>query len=217
MAFEFISIMDIVGTIAFAASGAIIAIRKGMDLFGVMILALVTATGGGFIRDLTIGFTPPSVFRNPIFMILAFVTAIVVFVVTAWFQHKPMHARLIFLYEKIMLITDSLGLAAFTVEGVYVGHQMLENSSVFLMVFLGVVTGVGGGVIRDIFATEKPYVFVRHIYAVAAVVGALVTAVGFRFVSVSTALLVGFSVILVIRYLAARFKLNLPKIDLGIR
>ena len=78
---EFIFIMDLMGTVAFAISGSMTAVEQGMDLFGILILALTTATGGGFIRDLTIGSLPPVVFRNPIYMILSFLTAGIVFLV----------------------------------------------------------------------------------------------------------------------------------------
>ena len=220
MTFEIIYIMDFVGTIAFAVSGAMVAIEKEMDLFGIMILALVTATGGGFIRDLTIGSIPPMVFRDPIYMILSFITAIVVFLIVLWirkhqnFTSPQKKAKLSASYQKLLLITDSLGLAAFTVDGVFAGRQLPapNNTNAYLGIFLGVITGVGGGMLRDIFAAQKPYIFVRHIYAVASLAGAFAAAFLPIVISDRKAQTVSFLLILVIRYLAAHYKWNLPRV-----
>ena len=152
---EFIFIMDLIGTVAFAISGSMTAVEQGMDLFGILILALTTATGGGFIRDLTIGSLPPVVFRNPIYMILSFLTAGIVFLVLKFQSLRPHSERVRLVYEKTLLITDSMGLAAFTVDGVCAGLAQ-PDTNLFLAVFLGVITGVGGGILRDLFAGKKP-------------------------------------------------------------
>lgn len=216
MAHQLIFYMDVIGTVAFAISGAMTAINQGMDIFGVFILALFTATGGGFIRDLTIGVTPPMVFRNPFYMIISFLTAFTVFLIMKWIKsHKDFVSvvtkeKIQLEYNKLLLISDSLGLAAFTADGVVAGHERGGNA--FLMIFLGVVTGVGGGVMRDVCATVKPYIFVRHIYAVASLAGAVVTVVLFDVTSNNKAVLIGAGLVLLIRYLAAHYKLNLPRV-----
>ncbi|MCR4732159.1 MAG: TRIC cation channel family protein [Lachnospiraceae bacterium] len=220
MSFEIISIMDYIGTIAFAISGAMVAIEKEMDLFGIMILALVTATGGGFIRDLTIGTIPPMVFRDPTYMILSFITAVCVFLIVLWirrhqnFTSPEKKAKLSASYQKLLLITDSLGLAAFTVDGVFAGRRLSapDDTNAYLVIFLGVITGVGGGVIRDIFAAQKPYIFVRHIYAVASLAGAAAAAFLPLVISDRKAQGISFVLVLLIRYLAAHYKWNLPRI-----
>lgn len=220
MRFEYIYIMDYVGTIAFAISGAMVAIEQEMDLFGIMILALVTATGGGFIRDLTIGNIPPMVFRDPTYMMVSFLTAIAVFLILLWtrkhqdFTSSERKARISSSYQKLLLITDSLGLAAFTVDGVFAGRRLSAPNDVnaYLVIFLGVITGVGGGVIRDIFAAQKPYIFVRHIYAVASLIGAIAAAFLPLVISTRHAQSVSFCLVLIIRYLAAHYKWNLPRI-----
>ena len=196
----FIEIMDLIGTVAFAISGSMVAVEQQMDIFGIMILALTTATGGGFIRDLTIGNIPPAVFRNPVY-ILKFGT------------HRPgVDSKLIHFYERLLLISDSLGLAAFTVDGVYAGHTM-PDTNLFLSVFLGVITGVGGGVLRDLFAGKKPFIFVRHVYALAAVIGAF--AAGFlpKYIGSERSMMVGVGLIILIRYLAAHYRWNLPRVQ----
>lgn len=207
---EFIYIMDLIGTIAFAISGAMLAVKKDMDLFGIMILALTTATGGGFIRDLTIGNIPPAVFLNPVYIILSFATALVVFFVIRYVRKGDRLLGLIRVYEKLLLVTDSLGLAAFTVDGVYAGRTVTKTNA-FLMIFLGVITGVGGGILRDLFAAQKPYIFVRHVYALASVAGAVVTAVLPAWIGWPKSIVLGFVTVLLIRYLAAHFRWNLPR------
>ena len=212
MARDFIYVMDLLGTCAFAISGAMTAIQQGLDLFGIKILALTTATGGGFIRDLTIGNLPPVVFRDPVYIILSFATAGVVFVVLK-FQSRRLHLeRLKVLYEKALLISDSLGLAAFTIDGVSAGHA-LADTNIYLSVFLGVITGIGGGILRDLFAGKKPYVFVRHVYALASIVGAVAAYILPRFVGASPAMMISFGIILLIRYLAAHYRWDLPRIS----
>ena len=122
---SFIIIMDLIGTIAFAVSGAMVAVRKKMDIFGVNILAVVTATGGGVIRDLLIGRTSPMMFHNPFYVMLSAITANIVFIFIAvkHSHHKTFPDRFIQIYEKGLFWADALGLASFTVDGEYFYHQ----------------------------------------------------------------------------------------------
>lgn len=220
MTTDFIYVMDIIGVIAFAVAGAMIAIENDMDLFGVIILALITCTGGGAIRDITVGRIPPMMFQDPVYIILSIITAVVVFCFVYWIRmHKdimsPEKKKMVAAtYQKLLLVTDSLGLAAFTVDGVYTGRHLSapNNTNYFLIIFLGVVTGVGGSVLRDVCAMQKPYIFVRHIYAVASLVGAVAAALLPLVTTESNAQTVGFILVLLIRYLAAHFKLDLPRI-----
>lgn len=212
MTSAFLSAMDLIGIIAFAVSGALVAIDRGLDLFGVMILALTTASGGGFIRDLTIGHTPPALFRNPAYVVLSFAIAAVVFAIVRHVHFRRPHKKLKELYEQVLFITDTLGLAAFTVDGAVTGLDV-SHTSAFLIIFLGAVTGVGGGLLRDLFAMKKPYIFVRHIYALAAVAGAAAVAFLPRFTGENPAMAAGFAAVLLIRFLAAHFHWNLPRIQ----
>jgi uncharacterized membrane protein YeiH len=211
---DFILIMDLIGTVAFAISGSMTAVEQGMDLFGILILALTTATGGGFIRDLTIGSLPPVVFRNPVYMILSFLTAGIVFLVLKFQSLRPYSERVRLVYEKTLLVTDSLGLAAFTVDGVCAGLA-LTDTNLFLAVFLGVITGVGGGILRDLFAGKKPYVFVKHVYALASLAGAVAAYVFPRYMDSGISIMISFGIIILIRYLAAYFRWDLPRISSG--
>lgn len=211
MALSFIFIMDIIGTIAFAISGAMVAIEKRMDIFGVNILAITTATGGGVIRDLLIGRTPPVMFSNPMYVFIAIITANVVFGVL-YFYRKRIGKGFVSVYEKILFWCDALGLAAFTVDGVDAGMQTGYADNWFLLVFLGTMTGVGGGVIRDMMASQMPYIFVKHIYACASILGALAAVLLWNVCGQNMAMMIGFVITLTIRALAAHYKWNLPRI-----
>ncbi|SFE50104.1 Uncharacterized membrane protein YeiH [Peptostreptococcaceae bacterium pGA-8] len=216
MTVSFIDVMDIIGTIAFAISGAAVAARKGMDIFGINILALVTATGGGIIRDVVIGKVPPMAFQNPIYLILSLITANIAFLVMLKRRDK-IHDSFAIVPERAFFWFDTMGLAAFSVDGAGAGFNSDSMSNLFLIVFLGVVTGVGGGIIRDMMACEMPYVFVKHVYALASLTGALTTGVlmVYRVTGMNTALIAGFAVTIFIRVLAAHFKWNLPRITEG--
>ncbi len=210
----FIFFMDCIGSIAFAISGAVLAIRKNMDIFGVCILAVVTATGGGVIRDILMGKLPPVMFTDPTYVILALVAAVGIFLFFKVRKSRNLviPAKAVEVYTGILFWFDTVGLAAFTVDGVYAGFSTPENN-LFLSIFVGVITGVGGGLLRDIFADEMPAIFVKHVYAVASIAGAFATGFFLRFGNdPHLALLIGFAVTVLIRYLAAHFRWNLPRV-----
>ena len=164
-----ILVLEIIGTVAFAASGAMTGVKKNMDIFGVVILGLTTAVGGGVIRDLILGSTPPRTFQDPIYAVLSIAASVLVFIVArrGWFEGR--HQA----YDISMLVMDSLGLGAFTVTGIGAAIECGEHGA-FLLVFVGVVTGVGGGVLRDVMAGDMPYIFAQHVYACASLLGAVV-------------------------------------------
>lgn len=204
----FVFILELVGTVAFAVSGAMTGIKKRMDILGVVILGLVTAVGGGIIRDLVLGITPPTTFRKSVYAAVAVFTAIVIFFPFV----RRLLSRTHRLYDAVLFFMDSLGLAIFTVMGIFAASEMAVRHSTFLLLFVGVITGVGGGVLRDILAGNTPYIFVKHIYACASLAGAAVcvalwqTAVGSLW-----AMVIGAVTVFVIRILAAHFKWNLPR------
>lgn len=206
----FIFIFEIIGTAAFAVSGAMTGVAKKMDIFGVCILGLTTATGGGMIRDVVLGVTPPAAFRDPVYAVISIAVSIVVFFVFR--RQKTMHeVKGKKAFDIILLLTDSAGLGIFTVCGVRAAIQNGYIANHFLVLFVAVVTGVGGGVLRDIFAGDRPYIFVKHIYACASLVGALAAMLVWMPVGQSAAMLIGFIVVTAIRLLAARFRWSLPK------
>lgn len=207
MSDHIVLLLELTGTVAFSVSGAITGLKKKMDILGVVILGLTTAVGGGVIRDLILGITPPNTFRNPIYAVFAIVTAILVFL--------PPVQRFVLknnaFYNRLMLVMDSLGLGIFTVAGIQVAHSVSGEHGIFLLVFVGVVTGVGGGVLRDTMAGEPPYIFVKHFYACASLIGALVCVFTWESFGEANAMLAGTAVVVILRFLAAHFHWSLPK------
>ena len=203
----FILVIELAGTMAFAASGAMTGMKKNMDIFGICILALTTAVGGGVIRDLILGNTPPNTFRNPVYATVAIVTALVLFL--PWVRRFLMRDQR--LYDLAMLVLDTAGLGIFTVVGMRIAYATTPSPTLFLLVFVGVITGVGGGVIRDMMAGDTPYIFVKHIYACASLAGALVCAALWNSAGEVAAMAVGMTVVIVIRLLSAHYRWNLPK------
>lgn len=197
---------EIIGTIAFAISGALIGITKKMDIFGISILGLITAVGGGVIRDLVLGNTPPETFKNPVYGIVAVSVSVIVFI--PFFRNKLLKNQRVF--DLMMLIMDSLGLAVFTVVGIDTAASVV-GYNVYLMLFVGVITGVGGGVLRDVLAGNTPYIFVKHFYATASLIGSAVTIALWNLLGVMNSMIIGASVVFLLRLCAAKFHWKLPK------
>ena len=203
--------MEMAGTVAFAASGAMVGVERNMDIFGVSVLGVVTAVGGGMIRDIVLGIIPPNVFTNPVYALVATITSCVVFLAFYW-KRQLLEGHMRLTYDRVMLVMDSIGLGIFTVVGVNTGIRSGYMDNVFLLVFLGTITGVGGGLMRDMMAGVPPYIFVKHIYACASIVGAVVCVYMNRFVGNVEAMMVACFVIILIRYLAAHYRWNLPRL-----
>ncbi|MBR6762921.1 MAG: trimeric intracellular cation channel family protein [Clostridia bacterium] len=204
--------MEWIGTVAFAVSGALVAIGSGLDLFGVIIVGSITAVGGGIMRDLLLGYTPPRVFESPETLLVAMLTGVVVFVV-AWInvrRFRDLQKKV----ESINVVFDAIGLAAFSVTGVEVAVESGFGDNFLLTLLMGVMTGVGGGVLRDVLVNEKPYILTRHIYAVASILGSIVyylLRTGTSYRVLGTFLSVGVTIL--IRLLAAHYRWSLPKIS----
>ena len=181
--------MEMAGTVAFAASGAMVGVERNMDIFGVSVLGVVTAVGGGMIRDIVLGIIPPNVFTNPVYALVATITSCVVFLAFYW-KRQLLEGHMRLTYDRVMLVMDSIGLGIFTVVGVNTGIRSGYMDNVFLLVFLGTITGVGGGLMRDMMAGVPPYIFVKHIYACASIVGAVVCVYMNRFVGNVEAMMV---------------------------
>ena len=203
----FVFILEIIGTIAFAVSGAMTALRKNMDIFGVTILGLTTAVGGGALRDIILGITPPAMFTKPVYAIVAICVSIVIFIPAI----RRAFIRNHLLHDLMLFTMDSIGLGIFTVMGISKAYLVEGEHTLFLLVFVGVVTGVGGGLMRDMMAGNTPYIFVKHIYACASIAGALVCVLLWGIVGEVAAMFAGAVLVIVIRFLAAHFKWSLPR------
>ncbi len=206
------TLIENIGIIAFAISGAVVAARKDMDLFGINLLALVTATGGGLIRDLIIDCTPPAMFVNPAYTVITLVTANVAFLIM--YFKRPIPKGFTPIYDRLLFWLDTLGLAAFTVDGIFAGIHKGYSNNLFMVAFVGIVTGIGGGIIRDLLANKVPAVLIKHVYAIACIAGSVVTVILWKYTAnelLST--VAGFFTIVVLRYLAMHFEWNLPTIS----
>lgn len=201
-----------VGTLAFAVSGAFVGVHGRMDVFGVIVLSLATACGGGLLRDLVVGVHPPLMFTNPMFAVLATATAILTFVVL--YRHVRMSRGGLHVYARTFFWFDTLGLAAFTVDGVNVGIANGYDANVILLVFLGLLTGAGGGTIRDVLARRVPDVLIKDVYATASILGGLVMAVMSKYgCNPRLSMVCGFAAVVLMRLCATKFRWNLPRVD----
>ncbi len=213
---EFImTAMEIIGTIAFSISGALIGVSCGLDIFGVVFLGVITSVGGGLLRDVIIGNTPPLIFSNTYIFVIAAITAIIVFIV-AYINRK--HFQMLKeRIEKINNVFDAIGLSAFTVTGTEIACAAGFSDKILLAVLMGMTTGVGGGIFRDVLVSKTPYVFKKHIYALASIVGSVIYYC-IRIVTEEKAIGTVFAMltVFVIRMLATKYCWELPKIKIKI-
>lgn len=203
----FLFLIELLGTVAFAVSGAMTGIEKRMDIFGVAILGIVTAVGGGVIRDLVIGITPPKAFQDPIYLIVALIVSVILFFPAV---RRPL-ARSQKLFDSVLLMMDAAGLGMFTITGITTAIGQAGYHNVLLLFFVGLLTGTGGGVLRDILAGDMPYIFRKHIYASASLAGAGIYLLGRLILPESAAVLTGIAAVMAIRCAAAHFEWNLPR------
>ena len=202
-------VFEILGVIAFSLSGALTAMKKEMDIFGACVLGMTTAIGGGIIRDLILGITPPTAFVNPLPATLGLVVAALTYLpfIQKFFARNKHKVQALSL-----MIADSVGLGVFTVMGVNACFESIENPNFFTAVFLGVITGVGGGVLRDVFSMNLPKIFVKHFYACASIAGAIVAFVVEKYFDIPLlASILGAAVVITLRFLASFLRWNLPK------
>ena len=162
-------VIELIGLVAFAASGALAAVRARLDVFGVVVLGLTTALGGGIIRDVLLGIHPPTTLRSWPYLFTAAVTGIAVF-----FFH-PQVARL----RRAVLLADAVGLGVFVTAGTTTALQ--HDVPAYTACLVGMTVGIGGGAIRDVLLREIPMVLRKEIYAVAALAGAVVVPIAAYF------------------------------------
>ena len=167
MIFTFVTLLDFLGTFAFAISGALVAVRHRLDLFGVLVLSFAAATAGGVMRDVLLGATPPVSLVDWRYLAVSLAAGLLTF-----FRHADIE-RL----RNPVQLTDAVGLGLFAVLGT--GKALAAGLGPVGAVMLGVLTGVGGGVVRDVLVAQIPHVLRRHeLYAVAALAGAVVVVIG---------------------------------------
>lgn len=198
----FIYILDLFGTMAFAVTGAFKAIEHKSDIVGIIILAVITGVAGGTIRDIVLGKSPPNSIVDPAYLIITVATGVVLF----------------FLYSRlkkhwnVFLKFDAIGLGVFTVIGATFAYNIF-GLNFLVMVLAGMLTAVGGGILRDVFVNEVPIVFVKELYASASFAGAvsffLILAAGGE---LYLATIVGIILTTGLRLVAMKYNWNLPKV-----
>lgn len=201
---EITLLLEILGTIAFSTSGAVVAIEKNMDIFGVIILGLTTALGGGIARDIIIGNVPPVAFTKIIYSIVAIAT-VVIYCLN--FSRDRITKRMLHTIE----VFDSIGLGVFSVVGVSITLTKFPNDY-FLAICVGVLNGVGGGVVRDLFADRTPSIFVKDFYATASLIGSIICTLLYLWLGPSISMIIGSLIIMFLRYFAIKRKWDLPKV-----
>jgi len=199
MEFSLFTILDILGTVAFAISGALSAMNRRLDLFGIFIIAFVTAIGGGTVRDILIGSTPVMWMENIWYIYLIGLVTILAII----FRNKLNYLK------KSLFLFDTIGLGVFTITGVETGIQ--NDLDPIVSVALGAMTGTFGGVIRDILCNEIPVIFRKEIYATACLIGALgyVTLYDMG-VDADIIYVVTSSIVISIRIIVVKYHITLP-------
>ena len=194
-----IYILDLFGVAVFAITGGLISGRKKMDVFGIVVVALVTALGGGTIRDVILGTTPVFWIADPTYVVVAVAAALFIFA----------FARFSELWPEALLVADAFGLAVFTIIGAQRAFE--AKASPLIAIILGVMTGVAGGIVRDLLCGEIPLILRREIYATASLLG------GALFVTFSSlnikggAITVGaVAIIVAVRLAALHWNISLP-------
>ena len=202
---------EIIGTIAFSVAGSLVAIRRELDIFGTIVVGGVTAVGGGCIRDVLLGNLPPNMFRVPVYAIVAAAVACIVFLAEYLLPAEKVLASKE--YEFTVNIFDALGLAIFVVVGINSAKNCGYGDNGFLAVCVGVITGVGGGVVRDLLVKTVPMILRKQVYALPAIVGGIIyyfmDSAGINGV---VCVVVTIVFVMTIRILAAVLKWNLPKV-----
>ena len=200
---NFLNVIDILGTVAFAISGTFAAIEKRLDPFGVIIIAFATSIGGGTMRDVLVGNLPVNWLRNEVTIFIILITAIVVMVWGSYVKHL---AKPLFLF-------DAFGLGTFTIVGIEIAIQY--HFSAGMCIALGTITACFGGVLRDVLLNKLPLIFQMEIYALACIAGGSL----FYFLYQSAlnndvAKIISVLLIVVIRFIAVRYSLTLPRTKL---
>jgi uncharacterized membrane protein YeiH len=195
-------ILDLFGTMAFAVTGAFKAIEHKADIVGIIILATITGVAGGTVRDIVLGHFPPNSISDPNYVIITTVTAVAIF----------------FLYPKIQkhwnlfLKFDALGLGVFTAIGATLAYQLF-GMNFLIMALAGMLTAVGGGILRDMFVNEIPMVFVKELYASASFLGVVIFYVILMAkLPIEIATIGTIIATTVLRLVAMKYNWNLPKV-----
>jgi len=201
-------LLEMTGTVAFAFAGALVAIDNDLDWFGILCMAGITACGGGMTRDIILGNTPPMMFRNPVYITVAIITGLL----TVFIYNRFIQSRFKDKILDMISILDALGLAIFTIVGMDLAMQ-LGHIRAFLVCALGVLTAVGGGLLRDIMVNVKPLILTKEVYATASMVGSVIYYYGMMIVPQGIAAAISLVVIFGLRMWTIIKHINLPVVE----
>ncbi len=198
----FIYVLDLFGTMAFAVTGAFKAIEHRADIVGIIILATITGLAGGTIRDVLFGKTLPNSLIDPTYVIITVISAIVLFLLYSKMKK----------HWNVFLKFDAVGLGVFTVIGATFAYNLF-GMNFLIIVLSGMLTGIGGGILRDVFVNQTPIVFVKELYASASFIGAVI----FYFTLLITnevyaATIIGIALTTGLRLVAMKYNWNLPRV-----
>lgn len=206
----FSTIIEALGVVAFSVSGAMVAIRRKTDLFGVILLAIITALGGGLTRDVIFSFSPPALFGMKWYLLLCLVVAVIVFLIAKKFSMTYLENET--KIEHINDVFDALGLGIFAVIGVKAAFEHGYADNALISISCGLITCICGGMLRDVLTNSMPFVLVKRIYAIAAILGSSVYYIMYLFeINDGIAIVAGVLVTFILRLLAMIFKWNMPK------
>lgn len=194
---DYISILEYIGVFAFAVSGAIVAIEEDFDIFGIYIIAIITAMGGGVLRDIVTDVGVPAFFTS--YMTIPFIIAGTLLAIFLKGKLK---------YKNLFTFIDSLGLGAFFVSAAV--KAIDNNYNFMLFIFAASITGVGGGVLRDIITNRKPQIFKHDIYCVAGVIGVTLLWFIYPIIGIKIAQFIALIIIIAIRMISYYKTINLP-------
>ena len=205
-------VMEILGTVAFAISGALISISCSLDVFGVVFVGVITAIGGGILRDVLIGKCPPVIFSNTYIFGVALVTSLLVFIIA--YCNREHFELLKAKIDRVNNVFDAIGLSAFTITGTEMACESCFSDMLLLVVLMGMITGVGGGIIRDLLVSKIPYVLKKHVYALASVCGSIIYYSFHNYFNFGVwGTLIAILSVFFIRILSTLYQWNLPKIE----
>ena len=194
--------LDLIGTFVFALSGAVAGVRQRLDIFGVLVLSFAAASAGGIMRDLLIGSVPPVAIRDWRYLAASLLAGLLVFI---WFPRSRRLSRT----RHLVLIFDAAGLGLFAVAGTQ--KALGYGLNPVMAALLGMLTGIGGGMLRDVLVSEIPNVLRADLYAVAALAGAVVVVVGYLLAAEPTGTaILGAALCFCLRLVAIRRGWQLP-------
>ena len=197
----FISILDYLVTAAFAITVASKAIEHKADIFGIIVLATVVGVAGGITRDIIFG-RFPTAFSDPIYIVITVIMGVAMFFLYSYFKKRM----------NVWLVFDAIGLGVFSIIGASIAYQIVGLDFLPIM-FAGVITAIGGGILRDVIVRDIPIVFVKEVYAVASIIGIVIFYAILSYGGeMQVASIIGIIAATGIRLLAMKFNWNLPKV-----